>query len=97
MKLLPFLTRAAAVLSLPVVVAKAYAVYTTYVGKLLTYSYLRSFSKARVVSCLSKLTVVCCPVQERKSGNQLHEGEVRSRRVAGPSSGSSWQLYVTTI
>ena len=68
-----------------------------HLGKLLTYSYLRSFSKARVVSCLSKLTVVCCPVRERKSGNQLHEGEVRSRRVAGPSSDSSWQLYVTTI
>ena len=66
-----------------------------HLGKLLTYSYLRSFSKARVVSCLSKLTVVCCPVRERKSGNQLHEGEVRCRRVAGPSSGSSWQLYVT--
>ena len=39
-----------------------------HLGKLLT----RSFSKARVVSCLNM--VVCCPTRERKSGNQLHKG-----------------------
>ena len=70
------LTRAAAVLSVCLFpYSSGQGLWRVHhLGKLLTYSYLRSFSKARVVSCLSKLTVVCCPVRERKSGNQLHEG-----------------------
>ena len=40
------------------------------------YIYMtRSFSKARVISCLS--VVVCCHACERKSGNQLEVHEVR--------------------
>ena len=64
-----------------------------HLGKLLTYIATGSFSKARVVSCLS--TVVCCLARERKIRKSASRREVR--RVAGPSSGSSWQLYVTTI